>query len=192
MKLKIVLTAICSLILVSGVLAQKTKPGNFSGNWTLDLNKSKLKEHLPPKSLTMTVLQTANTLKIETETKVKTTAYLGNGKSRGGGFGGRPAQIKDVYNYSLNGKQTVYQDTDGIGNAQLNAEIEKTGQLKLIQTRRFNMPGGEKLLKTIEVWTLSPDGKTLTIKKDTDVLKGDFVEKTVIVETSEMRFTKIK
>lgn len=197
MKLKIILTAAFSLVLaVAAIFAQDAKPKsvktpNFSGTWTLDMKKSELKENSFVKAVTMTVLQTAQNLKIEIETKYQTFAAAKTGETRGDSeLGKTPAQVVTVYNYTLDGKETDYQDNDGIGKAKITPEIEKNGQLKLIQTRRFNMQTGEKVLKTIEIWTLSPDGKTLSVRRSTDKLKGDFIEKILITETSQMIFTK--
>lgn len=156
------------------------------------MKKSELKEGLFVKALTMTVLQNGKNLKIETETKFQTFSDARKGETRGdgGGFGETPAQVLTVYNYTLDGKETDYQDDDGIGKAKLTAEIEKNGQLKLIHTRRFNMQTGEKVLKTIEIWTLSPDGKTLSVRRSSDALRGDFIEKILVTETSRMIFYK--
>lgn len=156
------------------------------------MKKSELKEGLFIKAVTMTVLQTAKTLKIETETKFQTFADAKITETRGvnGGLGKTSVQVATVYNYTIDGKEADYKDIDGIGNAKITAEIEKNGQLKLIQTRRFNTQTGEKVLKTIEIWTLSPDGKTLSVRRSTDNLKGDFIEKMLVTETSQMIFTK--
>lgn len=177
---------------VAAIFAQEAKPPNFSGIWTLDMKKSELKEGLFVKALTMTVLQTDKTLKIETETKYQTFFDAKTSETRGGSgeLGKTPAQVVTIYNYTLGGKETDHQDDDGIGKAKLTAEIEKNGQLKLIQTRRFNMQTGEKVLKTIEIWTLSPDGKTLSVRRSNDKLKGDFIEKMLVTETSQIIFTK--
>lgn len=198
MKLKVITAAVLTfLLMISAVSAQKPKTAkknvsgkNVSGTWTLDMNKSKVSDDSLIRSVTMTVNQTAKELKVETKTDFQQITADINAEKRGGGFGGSPSEAKTLYTYALDGKETDFQEPDGIGNAKLTAEFAKTGQLKLTQTRQFNMPTGNKTLKTIENWMLSPDGKTLTVRRETDVLKGDFLEKTLIVETKEMIFVK--
>ncbi len=196
MKLQVILTAVFSMIFTTAVFAQEVKTENvktvnFSGNWILDIKKSKLNEKLPVESMTMKVIQTGKDLKIETDTKYTASAEKKLPGQRGSaGLDSTISKTNTVYNYTIGGKEADYQEPDGIGNAKIIAEIEKNGQLKLIQTRRFNMQTGDKVLKTIEIWTLSPDGKTLTVKRSKDALKGDFIEKILVSEASEMVFTK--
>ena len=199
MKLKVILAAVFSMILAAAVFAQEVKPEkveevkipNFSGNWTLDMKKSKLKGKLTVEAMKMTVLQTSKNIKIETDTKFLPASDNKNADIRGGsGFGKGPTQSVTVYNYTLDGKETDYQEPGGIGNAKITGVIEKNGQMNLNQTRRIVMTTGEKVLKIYEIWTLSPDGKTLNVWRSNDVLKGDFLEQKVAAEFSEMVFTK--
>lgn len=187
-----------SLILAMAIFAQEAKPKptplktqNFSGTWMLDMKKTKLKESSLVKSVAMSVLQTAKNLKIETETAFFTIVEKKSGEKRGDtGFGKPPSKTNTFISYTLDGKETDYQETGGIGNAKITAVIEKNGQLNLTQTRRFTMATGDKVLKTYEIWTLSEDGKTLNVWLSQDVIKGDFMEKKVVPEISQMVFTK--
>jgi hypothetical protein len=64
----------------------------------------------------------------------------------------------------------------------LKAELEGGSKLKLSATRTFNTPNGEATMTTKEVWSLSDDGKTLTVKRDMETPRG--------TNSSEMVFTK--
>lgn len=192
MKLKIILLATFSLVLtVSAISAQQTKIKNFSGNWTLDTAKSKLSAKLPVESMTKTVLQTGKDIKIETKTTFPPSETAGVNNRRGSNMGGSSV-IQTAYVYTLDGKETEFKTADGIDNAILKAQIEKNGQVKFSQTRRLNTQSGETTLKTVEVWTLSADGKTLTVKRDADSMSGDFMSQKVVTDSTEMVFTKTK
>lgn len=139
--------------------------------------------------MTMTVSQTVKDIKIETKTQLPPLPEKRGVNNRGGQMNGS-SRIETSYSYTLDGKDVEYKTVDGIDNAILKAEIEKTGQLKLTQTRRLNIQTGETMLKTIEIWTLAPDGKTLTVKRSADSISGDFMTKKVVTDSTEMVFTK--
>jgi hypothetical protein len=63
----------------------------------------------------------------------------------------------------------------------LTAKIEE-GKLNLSQSRTFNTQMGEITSVTKETWTISEDGKTLTVKRDSETPRG--------TNSSEMVFTK--
>jgi TonB family protein len=62
------------------------------------------------------------------------------------------------------------------------AEIEKDGKIKLISTRSFETQMGAMAIKTVEVWELLDNGKTLKITRETETPRGS--------QSSEMYFTK--
>ena len=68
------------------------------------------------------------------------------------------------------------------GKMSLKAKAEKDGKLQLIQTREFETQMGAMSLKTTETWSLSADGKSLTVKRDMETPRGN--------NSSEMVFTK--
>lgn len=193
MKLKIILLAVFSLLLtVSMVSAQQTKIKDFSGNWTLDAAKSKLNKKVTIESMTMTVLQTGKDINIQTKTNFSPSPEIGRMNNRRGNSVASSSIIQTAYVYTLDGKETGFKTADGIGNAVLKAQIEKTGQVKFTQTRRLNTQSGEMTLKTVEIWTLSADGKILNVKRDADSMSGDFMSQKVITDSTEMVFTKSK
>ncbi len=191
MKKTIFLTAIFCLLAISA-LAQDKK-ADFSGNWTLDVSKSKLDERMRVESMTMTVAQTDKDIKVETVTKrmpppdgaVQGGGGQGGGNGRGGGMGRGGMGGGDMTTtYTLDGKESSMEVEGPQGKmpVKLKAEVEKDGKLKLSSTRTFSTQMGEMSMTTKETWTLSDEGKTLTVKRSTETPRG--------ANTSEMVFTK--
>jgi len=173
--------------------AQDKKAADFSGSWTLDVSKSNLGDRGPRiESMTMTVTQTEKDIKIETATKrLPPPEGAGNGQGsggggqgggmgRGGGFGGGDGTTT----YTLDGKETTTEVEGRMGKTpvKLKAELDGGSKLKLSKSSTFNTPNGEATITTKETWTLSDDGKTLTVKRDMETPRG--------TNSSEMVFTK--
>ena len=193
MKMKIVLMAIFTLVLaVAAVSAQDRTTATFAGNWTLDASKSKLDERMRIESMTWNVTQTDKELKVETKTKRaprpegETSGGTGQGGGQGrggmgrGGFGGGDSTTV----YSLDGKETKVEQETPMGKFPVTykANLEKGGKLNLSSSRTVNGPNGEMTITTKETWQLSEDGKTLTVKRETESPRG--------TQSSEMVFTK--
>jgi hypothetical protein len=151
MKLKMVFTAVFTLVFAAAVFAQddsatlatESKTTDFSGKWALDLKKSKLDERAQNiESMMMTVSQTDTELKIESTTKRTERENTGgqirrggmDGMRRGGGgFGGDSQTI-----YTLDGKETLTDMAGAMGGKMTaKATVEKDGGLKLVQTREI-------------------------------------------------------
>jgi hypothetical protein len=169
---------------------------NFSGTWELDKSKSKLDERMSKmiEGQTLIVSQTDKEFKVETKTKRLQPSEggammggsgdknppqsggqppMGGGGNRGGmgGGGGRDG----TSTYTLDGKETTVQMDSPMGQQPVifKGKAEKDGTLKLSQTRTFNGPNGEMTMSTKEQWTLSADGKTLTVKRDIESPRGN-------------------
>lgn len=176
MKIKIVLTCVLTLVFAAAVSAQD-KMTDFSGKWNLDVSKSKLSEQMRIESMTMTVTQTEKEIKIESAVKRAENPDAG-GQMRRGGFGGDSQTI-----YTLDGKETVTDMAGAFGGKMTaKAKAEKDGKLKLIQTRNIETPMGARSMKLTETWSLSADGKTLTVKRESETPRGN--------NSSELVFTK--
>ena len=183
MKKVLFFTALICLTAFSA-FAQDKKAADFSGSWTLDASKSKLDERARIESMTLNVTQTDNDLKVETATR-RTPPPEGamndggqGGRRRGGGFGG-----DGTLTYTLDGKETSVETDGPAGKIPVKLKAERDGgKLKLISVRTFNTPNGEATMTTKETWTLSDDGKTLTVKQDRETPRG--------TNSSEMVFTK--
>ena len=185
MKKVLFLTAFVCLTALAA-FAQDKKAADFSGSWTLDASKSKLDERARIESMTMTVTQTDKDIKIETATKRLPPPEgagggqgSGTGRGMGRGFGGDGTNV-----YTLDGKETTTEIESRMGKIPVKskAEVESDGKLKLSRTSSFKTPDGERSITTRETWTLSSDGKTLTVKRESDSPMG--------ANSSEMVFTK--
>jgi len=60
---------------------------------------------------------------------------------------------------------------------------QNTGKLELTTTRTFNGPMGEVSITTTEEWSLSSDGKTLTVKRESQSPRGS--NKSTLVFTKQ-------
>lgn len=175
MKKILILSVFVCLSAISAFAQEVVNTKDFSGDWELDASKSKLDERARIESMTMKVMQTNNDVKIETNIKRSTA------NSDGGGMMNREPQ---TLIYSLEkGKFTKIDTfgTGGSGTAILTADFDGD-KLKLNQARTFNTQRGEISTTVKEIWTLSADGKTLTVKRETESPRG--------TNSSEMVFAK--
>ena len=187
MKKSAFIAAVFCLFSLSVFAQQQTKT-NFSGNWELDAQKSKLPEMSRVEAISMKVAQTDKDLKVESTTK-RTARPEGEGTGAGnrrgnwgGGFSGGDGT--QIYNYSLEGRETTTEGVAGIpaASATLKANLEKNGKLNLSSTRKFNTQAGETTVTTKETWELLDGGKTLKVVRETETRRG--------TQTSELYFTK--
>ncbi|MDZ7371021.1 MAG: hypothetical protein ONB12_07625 [candidate division KSB1 bacterium] len=164
MKKAFVLVSILSLALFAASV-------NFSGSWELDRNKSDLPDmgqgpggrgfggFVAPK---MKVTQEANALTIE-RTMV--------------GFDGNERTI--TTNTTLDGKVT--KTSNERGESEVKAEW-KDKALVIDTLRKFQGQMGSFESKRVETWTLSADGKELTIEFTQSSPRGDMKGKAVYVK----------
>ena len=184
MKMRIVLMTMLTLVLAVAAISAQDRTAGFAGTWTLDASKSKLDERMRIESMTLTVAQTDKELKVETKTKraPRPEGETGGGQGRGmgrGGFGGGDGATV----YSLDGKETKVEQETPAGKIPVvyKANLEK-GKLTLSSSRTISGQMGEMTITTKETWSLSEDGKTLTVKRETETPRG--------TQSSEMVFTK--
>jgi len=202
-KLTLALFAIS--MMAAAALAQGK--ANYSGTWNLDKEKSTFSGPMRPDGMTLTVAQTAKEIKVDTAVKrpAPTAAPAGGppaggppaggppggapgggqgrgmgGRGMGGGFGMGDGSVT----YSLDGKETTVEMDGPNGKMPVLAKgtPEAEGSLKLSSSRTFNGGMGEITMTTKETWTLSADGKTLTIDRENTTPRG--------AQTSKLVFTK--
>lgn len=163
-----VLVAIMVAACVSA-LAQNTTV-DYSGKWALDVASSKLDERQRIESMTMTVTQTEKELKITTETKrAAPPEGIAQGGRGGGMRGGGMGRGDGITTYSLDGKETSVDMESPMGPIPVKYQAKKDGALlKLSQTRTINTT----TMATKEEWSLSQDGKTLTVKREMTTPRG--------------------
>ncbi|MCD9185861.1 MAG: hypothetical protein LUM44_05480 [Pyrinomonadaceae bacterium] len=190
MKKTFFLAAFICLLAISAFAQNKAT--DFSGTWELDVAKSKLDERMRVESMSMTVTQTGKDLTVATQIKRAPRPEGGMGGGRpegappvGGGMGGRRGMMGGdmTTTYSLDGKETTAPSPGGQtgGVATLKAEMKGTN-LKLMSTRSFEGPMGEVNIKNEENWTLSADGKILTVKREQSTPRGNMSSELVFVK----------
>jgi hypothetical protein len=193
MKKLLFLTAVIGLT----AFAAFAQTLDFSGKWVLDKAQSKLDERSRIESVTLDVKQTATEIEIATTTKRQAPADaaggMGGGGMRpggggmggvgmrggmGGGFGGDGKQT-----FTLDGKSKSIEVDGPMGKMPVSLKAEVvSGKLMTSTTRTFNSPMGEVSATTKETWSLSADGKTLTVKREMESPRG--------TNTSELVFTR--
>ncbi len=168
-----------TLLLCSVFAFGQNETANYAGSWTLDVGKSELGERARVKSMTMTVTQTASEISYERLVEREEGNGMGAG-GRGGMGGGMRGMFggNQSAKFALDGKETTSQGE--MGTAKLQAKSEK-GVLKLTQKRTLDTPMGSITINTTEKWTLSDDGKTLTVNSETTTPRGN--------QNSKMIFT---
>lgn len=147
-------------------VVSQEKAADYSGNWKLDLASSEMGERSRVESMDMVVTQTTDELTVERKAKL---AEGGTGGGMGRGGMGGPGLGKMTY--SLSGKETRYAGGMG-GEAVLKAAAGKNGTMTLTQTRELDTPMGSVTVRTTETWTLSGDGKILTVSSSTETPRG--------------------
>lgn len=186
MKKTFFLAAFICLLAFSAFAQSKTT--DFSGTWELDVAKSKLDERMRVESMTMTVTQTDKDLTVATQIKRAPRPEGAPGGGQGGGMGGRRGGGMMgggdmTATYTLDGKETTAPPAGGMmgGVATLKAEMSGAN-LKLTTNRSFEGPMGEMKAKNEENWSLSADGKTLTVKREQSTPRGNMSSELVFVK----------
>jgi hypothetical protein len=153
-----------ALILTLGVALAKA---NFSGTWTLDTAKS---EGLPPsiKAQTMTITQTEDKINIET------TMTTDDG------------EVSDKATYTLDGKDAPYSPKlpnglEGKGKRMAKWTADGTG-IEVKEEATYDTPQGVITVQVDRKWSLSVDGKTLTIDMTINSPQGTQAIKRVLVK----------
>ena len=169
MKQTLFAAALCCMLSIAAFA--QAKPADFSGTWTLDVSKSKLDERARIESMTLTVAQTAKDIKVDSKT-TRAPRPEGSGGGMGGGRGGFGGGDSSM-TYTLDGKATTIQQESPMGTVpvSLTGKLDG-GTLNLASSRTFNGPNGEVTATTKDTWTLSPDGKTLTVNRESVSPRG--------------------
>lgn len=139
---------------------------DFSGTWVLDVNRS----FSNPAGLqqTLTVVHTGDQIKVDA--KIKTQQ------------GGEQTVVET---YTLDGKETEFTPPGNQPNAKgkRKATWLPDGRGAVIDdVVTSDSPNGPVTRKTMRKWTLSPDGKTLTVDYYFDDQRGSFEAKRVFTK----------
>ncbi|HZM88804.1 MAG TPA: hypothetical protein VFF31_19925 [Blastocatellia bacterium] len=166
MKLKLVICSVVAGLCVIHIASALAKP-DFSGTWVMDVNRS----FSNPAGLeqTLTVVHTGDQIKVDA--KIKTQ------------------QGEQTINetYTLDGKETEFTPPGTQPNAKGKRKAMWLPDAKgavIDDIVTSDSPNGPVTRKTMRKWTLSPDGKTLTVDYYFDDQRGSFEAKRVFVKKS--------
>jgi hypothetical protein len=130
-------------------------PVNYAGTWTLDTKQSKdLPDHLKNIDFVkLYITQDKKVLKVVDEVKFN---------------GQETSKQTDVYNLDGTESKKPTEWSKGDGTLKIpttrKALVADDGKLKLIKARGFQTSNGGFIITQVEDWTLSADGKTLTVR----------------------------
>lgn len=170
-KYLFILSLVCLFALTS--FAQTP---NVSGEWTLNKGKSKMDERQAAsiESQSLKVEQTAKELKVTVTTKQ--TGEQGSTRTDIGG---------GVNTYLFSGQEFSSESQTQIGTVFTKTKGEiKDGKLNLQSVRTIDAPMGQITITTKEIWELSADGKTLTIKREFESQRGKINSESVFTKKS--------
>lgn len=133
-----------------GALGAAADKPNFSGDWTLDAAKSKFGQIPPPASMTRKVEQSgASITAIEVQT------------------GGPQGEVTNTAKYSTDGEPTTNQFRGA--DAKSTAKWDGDALVIVTNAKLLNTP-----ITVTERWTLSDDGKIMTLARNTVLPQGQF------------------
>ena len=164
MKFKLVISCAVAALSLLQVGVALAKP-DFSGTWVLDLNRS----FSNPAGLqqTMTVVHTGDQIKVDAKIKTQQGEQTVN------------------ETYTLDGKETDFAPPGGQAGSKgkRKAMWLPDGRGAVIDdVITSDSPNGPVTRKVLRKWTLSPDGKTLTVDYFFDDQRGSFEAKRVFVK----------
>jgi hypothetical protein len=151
-----------SLVVIAVVLVSAQGKANFSGIWVLDKSKtdasqfmgvSEGAEQAPNTTMTMLVEQQGTTVRVTRVLRVQ-------GEER-----------KEIHTYKTDGGQTT--NTGFRGESVVARAFWEGDKLVVVATRTMKVLLKEISADSRGVWSLSPDGKTLTIDAKVHSLRGE-------------------
>ena len=148
-----VLFALVSLSLLSGRLYAQP---NFSGSWALNESKSTLGDGPRMSPTSMTINQQEGLISIDL---VRPS------------FDGGDINISEKY--TLDGKESVNQGMMDSSVKTITTWSDDKKELRFAKIIVFEMNGDTMEMKITDVWGLSDDGKTLTVKSEMTSQMGD-------------------
>jgi hypothetical protein len=166
MKRNFVVASVASLVFALGLVGASAK-ANFSGTWTLDKSKS---EGLPPsvKDQLLTVAQDGDKLTLESKLMTEQGDQVTNEIYT---LDGKPADFtaKGPGGAEGKGKRIARWSADGNG-------------IEVKEEVTYETPNGAIAVDITRNWTLSADGKTLTIQMNIASAMGTQQIKRVMVK----------
>ncbi len=147
-------SALCSLLLIptAAFAGEKT---DFTGEWTLNEDKSDLGERGAFAASKIAVKQEGNTITIE--------------RTRTGRDGEERTNSETL---TMDGKENIRESERGSSTSVLTWSDDGTA-LTIKSKREFNRQGEIFEMNSTEVWTLAEDGKILKIQSDISSSRGE-------------------
>jgi hypothetical protein len=147
MKINCISFAALCAVLAAAAIAQAAP--NLTGDWKLNVGKSNYGSFPAPLGATRKIVQSGVKLSMTTIQK------------------GAQGEVTTQLNYTTDGKEAVNKTQTG----ESKGSAQWIGDKLMIESSR-EMQGAT--LKQKEIWTLSPDGKTLTIDAHVSLPNGEF------------------
>jgi len=147
------LFVLVSLSLLSGSLFAQP---NFSGSWALNESKSTLGDGPRMSASSMTINQQEGLISID----------LVRPSFDGG-------DVSSSEKYTLDGKESVNQGMMDSSVKTITTWSDDKKELRFAKTILFDMNGDTMELKITDVWSISDDGQTLTVKSAMSSQMGD-------------------
>lgn len=135
---------------------------NFSGNWMLNIAKSQFGQFPAPEVMTRSVQMQATQIMMSTFQK------------------GVQGEVTTALRYTLDGKPSTNDASTGTA--------RWDGDTLIIES--FRVAQGTKLAQR-DIWTLSQDGKTLTVQSHITLPNGEFHVKQVFEKTPSRSGTRV-
>jgi hypothetical protein len=148
-----VLFAFVSLSLLPGSLFAQP---NFSGSWALNESKSTIGEGPRMSAASMTINQQAGLISIDL---VRPS------------FDGGDEKLSEKY--TLDGKESVNQGMMNSSTKTITTWSDDKKELRFAKNTTIDMNGEIMEMKSTEAWSISDDGKTLTVKSTMASPMGD-------------------
>ena len=150
----LLVSALCSLLLIptAAFAGEKT---DFTGEWTLNEDKSDLGERGAFAAFKIAVKQEGNTITIE--------------RTRTGRDGEERTNSETL---TMDGKENISESERGSSTSALTWSDDGTA-LTIKSKREFNRQGETFEMNSTEVWTLAEDGKILKIQSDISSSRGE-------------------
>ena len=147
-------SALCSLLLIptAAFAGEKT---DFTGEWTLNEDKSDLGERGAFAAFKIAVKQEGNTITIE--------------RTRTGRDGEERTNSETL---TMDGKENISESERGSSTSVITWSDDGTA-LTIKSKREFNRQGETFEMNSTEVWTLAEDGKILNIQSDISSSRGE-------------------
>ena len=144
------------LVSVLTVAAAMAAAPDFSGSWKLNSSKSEFGQFPAPGSLSQKVAQTEGKLTVQSK------------------MSGDQGEFEFTMNYTLDGKETTNQ---GFGGSESKSVAKLDGDALVIDTKGSF---GDNSYTMKDKWTVSADGKVLTIQRHWSSGMGEMDQKMVM------------